>query len=173
MSLDRLRRLVAWRDQISSSILVALVLTVAVHQFFASASGVLSAWKGGGFGMYTTPHGVDSRATFLVIDGNALRLSPEDPAYTAWVAEGDAAVQAYMNRLQTAADRIRSYPKAEAADALMALAARVIWDGDLLGSWADIGPTPVSDMAIVVVEIARRPSANLIETRVVFEHAGQ
>jgi hypothetical protein len=170
--LEKLRQLLGRRDGVSSGILAALVLTVALHQFLTSAGGVLTPWKGGGFGMYTTPHGVDSRATFLVIDGKALRLAPPDPAFTAWVAEGDPAARAYMERLQAAADRLRPYPRAAEAGAVMAQAARVVWDGDLFDAWGDVGPSPVADMAVTVVEIARRPSAGVIETRVVFTHAG-
>jgi hypothetical protein len=167
-----MRQLLARRDGVSSGILVALVVVVALHQFMTSAGGVLTPWKGGGFGMYTTPHGVDSRATFLVINGKALRLAPPDPAYTAWVNEGDPAVRAYMNRLQDAASRLRPYPRAAGAEALMAQAARVVWEGDLFDTWDDVGPSPVADMVITVVEVARRPSAGVVETRVVFSHAG-
>jgi hypothetical protein len=171
--LDRLRRLFVWRDQIASGLLAVLILTVAVHQFLTSAGGVLSPWKGGGFGMYTTPHAELSRATFLIIDGRAVRLSPADPAYAAWVAEGDPAAEAYMDRLQVVSERMRSYPRAAAANELLSLASKVIWDGDLFGTWGDIGPAPVSDMAVAVVEIARRPMAGVIETRLVFQFGGE
>jgi hypothetical protein len=170
--LERLRRLVAGRDRVTSALLATLVIAVALHQFLTSAGGVLTPWKGGGFGMYTTPHGVDSRVTYLVIDGNALRLAPPDPAFTAWVSEGDPAAQAYMERMQAAADRLRPYPSAAKAEALMAQAARVVWDGDLFGTWRDVGPSPVTDMEITVVEVARRPSVGVIDTRVIFTHAG-
>lgn len=170
--MEQVRRLLARWDGVSSFVLAALVFAVALHQFFTSAGGVLTPWKGGGFGMYTTPHGVDSRATFLVIDGKALRLAPPDPDFTAWVAEGGPAARAYMKRLEEAANSLRPYPRVAGAEALMAQAARVVWDGDLFGTWGDLGPSPVADMAVTVVEIARRPSAGVIETRVVFTHAG-
>jgi hypothetical protein len=171
--LERLQRLIGRHDWVATGVLAALVIGVALHQMWASAAGVLTPWKGGGFGMYTTPHGIEARATFLLIEGRALRLSPPDPALTAWVAEGEPAARAYMERLLALASRMRPYPDEAEAQAVMALAARVIWEGELFDRWSDVGPSPVADMAVAVIEVARRPSAGEISSRVVFRAEGQ
>jgi hypothetical protein len=171
--LERLRRLVARFDVAMSLGLATLVILVAVHQFLISAGGVLSPWKGGGFGMYTTPHGMQSRATFLSVNGYALRLSPPDPAFLDWVAKVDPASADYLMDLQDRADRMRPYPQPEAAERLMAAASKVVWDKALFDAPVEIGRQPASAMQVTVMELARRPSVGLFETREVFRHAGQ
>jgi hypothetical protein len=153
--------------------LAALAISVALHQFITSQNGVLSPWKGGGFGMYTTPHGVTARATFLIVDGHPLRLAPPDPAFTAWVESVDPSSASYLKDLQSAAAEMRTYPRAAAAERLLRQASRVVWDGDLFGTWSDPGQQPTSAMSVTVIELAHRPSQGVIDTRVVFSHAGQ
>jgi hypothetical protein len=157
----------------ASGLLALLVLVVAAHQFLTSRDGVLSAWKGGGFGMYTSPHGIDARVTFLIVDGHPLRLAPADPVFAAWAESGDRRSAEYLARLVNLAERMRTYPKAGQADQLMALAVRVVWEGDLFGTWRDPGQQPSSALEVVVIEVARRTSVGAIETRVVFRHAGE
>jgi hypothetical protein len=155
-----------------SWLLVVVVLAVAAHQYFTSASGVLTAWKGGGFGMYTTPHGSAARAAFLVVDGNPLRLAPADPAFVDWAKSVDPASAAYLDDLVDQAEAMQSFPRDAAADKLMRAAARVVWDKDLFGTWTDVGLQPVTSMSVVVIEVARRPSSGVIDSRVVFDRAG-
>jgi hypothetical protein len=171
--LERLRRLVARHDVAMSWGLAALVILVASHQLVVSAGGVLTPWKGGGFGMYTTPHGIHSRATFLSVNGYALRLAPPDPAFLDWVAEVDPASADYLMDLQERADGMRPYPQPDAAERLMAAASKVVWDKALFGAAVEIGRQPASAMQVTVIELARRPSVGRFETREVFRHAGQ
>ncbi|MCU0826758.1 MAG: hypothetical protein MUE52_04985 [Tabrizicola sp.] len=149
-----------------------LMVGVFGHQFVTSQGNVLSPWKGGGFGMYTQPHGIEERAAFLVIDGNPLRLAPADPEFLAWVERGDPASAAYVKRMMAEADRMRSFPRAAQAERLMAAGSRLVWDKALFGTWTDVGPVPVDQMSVTVIEVVRRPSTGTIETRVVFSHAG-
>jgi hypothetical protein len=153
--------------------LAVIVLLVAGNQFLTSAGGVLSPWKGGGFGMYTTPHGVHSRVTFLTVNGYALRLAPPDPAFMDWVATVDPGSADYLMDLQDRADRMRPYPQPDAAEQLMAAASKVVWDKALFGAPVEIGRQPAGAMQVTVMELARRPSVGRFETRVVFRHAGQ
>lgn len=170
---ERLRRLVARRERWASGLLFAMVIGVAAHHFVTSRDGILSPWKGGGFGMYTTPHGIADRTTFLIVDGKPLRLSPPDPALTDWIDSVDPASADYLQRMVSLAGGMLSYPRAEAADKLMRQAARVVWDKALFKSETDVGRQPASAMVVTVMEIARRPSAGVLQTRVVFEHAGE
>lgn len=170
--MERLRRVFERHDVLMSWLLLIAVLAVAAHQYLTSASGVLTAWKGGGFGMYTTPHGTLARATFLVVDGNPLRLAPADPAFSAWAKGVDPGSASYLDDLVDQAEAMRSYPRDAAADKLMRAAARVVWDKDLFGTWTDVGQQPATAMSVVVIEVANRPSSGVIDSRVVFERAG-
>ena len=49
----------------------------------------------------------------------------------------------------------------------MRAAARVVWDKDLFGTWTDVGQQPATAMSVVVIEVARRPSSGVIDSRVV------
>jgi hypothetical protein len=165
-------RFVARREWWFSSLLAALVFGVALHQFITSRDGVLSPWKGGGFGMYTTPHATVERATFLTVDGKSLRLSPPDPALTEWIDSADPVSARFLRNMVRAAGTMRNYPRAAQADQLMRQGARVVWEKELFDSLTDVGRQPATAMSVTVMEIARRPSAGVLETRVVFEHAG-
>ena len=171
-AVERVRRVIDRHDVLLSWLLVIAVLAVAAHQYLTSASGVLTAWKGGGFGMYTTPHGTTARATFLVVDGNPLRLAPADPAFAAWAESVDPASATYLDGLVDQAEAMRAFPRDAAADRLMRAAARVVWDKDLFGTWTDVGQQPATAMSVVVIEVARRPSSGVIDSRVVFDRAG-
>ena len=171
--MERLRQLVGRHDLAFSWVLALVIISVAANQFVATASGVFSPWKGGGFGMYTTPHGIHSRATFLIVDGQALRLSPPDPAFADWIASVDPASAGYLKRLQADAAQMRPQPTVAAADRLMAAATRVVWDKAAFGGRADPGRQPASAMRVSVMELARRPSVGAFEIREVFSHAGE
>jgi hypothetical protein len=122
--------------------------------------------------MYTTPHPFADRAIFLVIDGMPLRLAPRNPDFEAWVATVAPSSAGYLKRMQSLADRMRSYPRAADADHLIALAARVVWDKSLFGAWQDVGRQPAERLRVVVLEVARRSSTSEITSRVVFTHGG-
>lgn len=170
--LERFRQFIARHSVAALRGLLILICGVALHQFVTSQNRVLSAWKGGGFGMYTTPHGFDARATFLIVDGHSLRLAPLDPAFKAWMDSVDPSSAAYLKRMADMADSMRSYPRKADADRLMKAASRVLWDKELFDTWMALGKQPVSAMRVVVTEIARRPSVGVIESRVVLDQAG-
>lgn len=171
--MERVRHFVGRHVIGGSRALLLIMLGTAAHQFYTSWDGMLSPWKGGGFGMYTAPHPENARATYLIVDGHALRMAPPDPKLVAWIASVDPGSAQYLERLVEQARTMRSYPRAAAADRLMAGAARVIWDKVLLDAWLDVGVQPASEMEVVVMEIARRPSESIIETRIIFSHAGE
>lgn len=170
--LERFRQFIARHSVVALRGLAILISAVALHQFITSQNRVLTAWKGGGFGMYTTPHGVNARATFLIVDGHSLRLAPLDPAFEAWMDSVHPSSAAFLKRMTEMADEMRTYPRKGNADRLMRAAARVRWDGDLFESWLSVGKQPVSAMRVVVIEVARRPSVGVIESRIVLDQAG-
>jgi hypothetical protein len=171
--LERVRQFVGRHAKVASALLGALVILVAAHQFIRSHDHVLSAWKGGGFGMYTTPHPFAARATVLVIDGNPLQLAPKNPSFEAWVRTVAPSSAAYLGRLHGLATRMRSYPDAAAANRLIALAARVTWDKSLFDTLQDVGRQPAGSIRVVILEIARRPSVGQITSRIVFQEGGE
>ena len=150
-----------------------MVLAVAVHQIHATITGPLTAWKGGGFGMYTTPHGTNDRAVYLHLGNGVLRLTPPDPAFTAWVATVDPGSAEYLAALARMAAGLRHFPTDAAARRLMDKAARVQWDASLLATAkGNGGRFAPAQMRVTVTELARRPSVQAIDTRVVFAAAG-
>lgn len=117
-------------------VLVAAAFLIAANQFLATRFGEQSAWKGGGFGMYTDPH-PQNRKVWLVLEAggaeHAVALWPVTEALAANAAAPEAA------RLQQAVDL--AYELSTSVDP--ARAARLAGLGGRLG-WR-LGPdgTPV------------------------------
>lgn len=92
---------------------IVIPLIVGAFQIYFSKSDNLSAWRGGGFGMYTEPHPVKSRVAFLInqseSSNNWIQVYPIDPRL-----EGDSSINKdYLKHLRAisgiAANRI-SFP---------------------------------------------------------------
>lgn len=171
--MGRIRKLLERYDQVVTALLVALVVAVAGHQFMASAGGVLSPWKGGGFGMYTAPHGIGHRAVFLVVDGHSLRMTPDDRGFTDWIKSVDPASAKYLNNMIKVATDMVTYPDDAAADRLMSMASHVVWDKVLFDVETEVGRHPANAMAVTVIEVAFRPSKGVIDSRIVFSKTGE
>lgn len=175
-----MRRLLARSPLTSSAVLAALVLGVAAHQFWLSATGPLSAWKGGGFGMYTTPH-INARAVWLHLPGGqAIRLHPPTAATLDWIDSSAPAGAAHLAALLHAAEVMRTNPTAENASALLRQAAVVKWPAGLdpaLGlGWPAAGQDSqrhdLTALSLSVTELARRPFAGQFGQSVIFTLSG-
>ena len=107
-----------------------VLLQVAMHR-----STALTAWKGGGFGMYTEPH-PDQRSIVLEIDNGAgqIVLWPETEAMRDWRLSLSPAGAQAVSSIQAQAGRLRFYPRKSNATALLDRAARFRWDAGLLGT---------------------------------------
>lgn len=165
--MERVRHWVGRRADLGGVVLALLVLAATLHQIYASKTGTLTPWKGGGFGMYTAPHG-SARAVFVVLGDTALRLAPPDAALAGWVKSLDPDSAAFLNGLIHEADVLRHYPRRDPAARLMAWVARVHWAPELVGSGGTDGLFGRDQMQVIVTELARKPVAGLIEQRVIF-----
>lgn len=128
-----------WTGQNAHLVIAALAMVVAANvlfQAYTHKTTPLLAWKGGGFGMYTEPHAEDRSVwlTFKGADGTAsVRVWPETPNYIAWRDKGGLRGTAFLNTITYQAERLRYYPRAGQADALIVLAARLRWPESMIG----------------------------------------
>lgn len=169
--MERVRRWVAWQADLGCVALAVLVLAATLHQFYASKTGTLTPWKGGGFGMYTAPHG-SARAVFVMLGDTPLRLAPPEEALLQWVDTLDRESAAFLNGLIKEAGALRSYPRAVPAAQLMTGVARVHWAAGLAGAGGTDGLFGRAQLRVIVTELARRPVAGRMEQRVIFTAGG-
>ena len=66
-------------------LIIIIPIIVAGIQIYLNKADTLSAWRGGGFGMYTEPHPVKSRVAFLINntnpENNWIRVYPLDERF--------------------------------------------------------------------------------------------
>ena len=134
-----MRRLVEFIGLRAPALIWALAVLAAANvliQLYTHKTTALTAWKGGGFGMYTEPH-VDSRSVWLTftIGGQSahLRLWPESEAMSVWRADISVQNSAALGRITDAAEQLRYYPDHGAAADLLTTATRVRWRDTLTG----------------------------------------
>mgnify|MGYP000395070035 CR=1 FL=1 len=124
------------RAQLAVSVLALVVGANVLLQMYMHKTTPLTAWKGGGFGMYTEPHGED-RSVWIEVEGQngvgAIRLWPPTTEFSQWVSTAGPSGQAYINALQRSAERLRFFPKSQQSKELIARAARVRWPNSLIG----------------------------------------
>lgn len=174
--MQRLRALLSSHMALACGILAALVLTLAAHQIYASKTGTLTPWKGGGFGMYTAPHG-NARAVFLMLGDTALRLSPPDPALEVWQETLNHKSAGYVAQMLSQADDFRYFPREPQAEGLIEQAALVRWgavfaQGVLSPLGGQDGKFDPKDIRVVVTELARQPVAGRLEQQIIFSTGG-
>ena len=123
----------------AGALVIALALLAAGNvalQMFTHKSTALTAWKGGGFGMYTEPH-PDSRSVWLTfstgVETSSLRLWPEAENMTDWRGEVSLKGRKSLGKVTAMAERLRFYPSKEAAHELLALVLRIRWKQELTG----------------------------------------
>ena len=169
--MDRVRQAVARQVNLGCLALAALVVAATLHQIYASKFDRLTPWKGGGFGMYTAPHGT-ARAVFVMLGDTPLRLAPPENALEDWIDGLDRDSAAFLKGLVQQATALRFYPQTEPARRLMASVARVHWPTDLAGAGGVDGLFKPAQLQLIVTELARRPVAGHLEQRVIFTLGG-
>lgn len=176
-----MRRLLSRNPKISSAALFLAVAGVAVHQMWVSSQGALTAWKGGGFGMYTAPHIHDRQVWLLLPTGHAIRLHPPTPTTLDWIASLDPGSARFLRQLLGDAEHMRSLPNDTAAASVLRRASRVAWPESLdpgLGiAWPAANQAgqvhALADLRLSVTELARRPSVGRFEQTEIFALSGQ
>ena len=176
-----MRHLLSRNPKLSSAALFLAVAIVAAHQMWVSAQGSLTAWKGGGFGMYTAPHINDRQVWLLLPTGHAIRLHPPTTTTLDWIASLDPGSARFLRRLLDDAEHMRSFPTEAAAASLLRRASRVAWPDSLdpaLGlAWPAANQTgavhPLPDLRLSVTELARRPSVGRFEQTEIFALSGK
>lgn len=169
--MERIRHWVVRHVDLGCAALAALILAATLHQIFASKTGTLTPWKGGGFGMYTAPHG-SARSVFVMLGARPLRLAPPDAALEAWIVTLDRESAVFLNGMIRRAETLRNYPHDAAAAQLMADVARVHWAAGLSGAGTADGLFKRDQLRLIVTELARKPVAGGMEQRVIFAVGG-
>lgn len=170
--MEQARHWVGRYVDVGCAVLAALILAATLHQIYASKTGTLTPWKGGGFGMYTAPHGT-ARAVFVMLGDTPLRLAPETEALEAWIDTLDRDSAEFLNGLINAATALRNYPRDAPARQLLADVARVHWAAGLAGAGGVDGLFKRDQLRLIVTELARKPVAGVMEQRVIFTAGGQ
>lgn len=95
----------------------------------------LTAWKGGGFGMYTEPH-ADARSVWAAFAGEGgtayLRLWPEDPRLAGWRKSVSTRSADFLSRQVWLAERFRYNPRDGQARTMTENLARVRFPGTVV-----------------------------------------
>ena len=169
--MEQVRQAVARYANLGSVLLGALVLAATLHQIYASKTGTLTPWKGGGFGMYTAPHGT-ARAVFVMLGERPLRLAPPEDPLEEWIETLDRDSAVFLNGLIQSATVLRSYPREDPARRLMADVARVHWAQGLAGTGGVDGLFKRDQLQLIVTELARKPVAGMMAQRVIFTAGG-
>lgn len=176
-----MRRLLAHNPKFSSAALFLAVAGVAAHQMWMSAQGPLTAWKGGGFGMYTAPHINDRQVWLLLPGGSAIRLHPATPTTLDRIASLDPGSARFLRGLLEDAEHLRSFPTDAGAISVLRRASRVAWPDSLDPArglaWPAANQTgtvhALPDLQLRVTELARRPSVGRFEQSEIFALSGE
>lgn len=124
---------IAQRGMLAVTVIAGLAAINVLVQTYMHKTTALTAWKGGGFGMYTEPH-PDQRTVLLEIGGGAAQLVlwPEGGNVSDWAGSLQPQGRKAVLSLQDQAARFRYYPRDRLAAALIDRAARFRWDNSLL-----------------------------------------
>lgn len=132
-------RLMDWIGARAGAFVAGLAVIVAANvliQLYMHRTTPLTAWKGGGFGMYTEPH-AEARTVWLTLKGQGglahLQLWPEANAFADWRGGVDAASNAFLARQVRSAERLRYYPRDHQTAELLSNLARVRLPSQLTG----------------------------------------
>ena len=179
--MERVRHWVGRRADLGGVVLALLVLAATLHQIYASKTGTLTPWKGGGFGMYTAPHINDRQVWLSLPGGSAIRLHPATPTTHDWIASLDPGSARFLRGLLEDAEHLRSFPTDAGAISVLRRASRVAWPDSLDPARGLAWPAAnqagtvhaLSDLRLSVTELARRPSVGRFEQSVIFALAGE
>ena len=154
--------------------LICLIVANAGFQFYTHKTTALTAWKGGGFGMYTEPH-ADGRTVWLEMRGNdgtvEMRVHPENEELRIWIdgvsLRGGAALQIISKQ----AEGLRYYPDKEKADALIKSVARIGWLDSITGGVAPkVGKTfKPEDIRVLVYDTVQNMQEKTLTRSKVFD----
>lgn len=111
-------------------LLVGLIVVNVFFQFYTHKTTALTAWKGGGFGMYTVPH-PDGRTIWLEMQGKdgvaEIRVYPENENLREWINGVSLRGGAVLQAITTQAALMRYFPDEQKAAALIDRVARIRW----------------------------------------------
>ena len=155
--------LIVRNGRMLSVLLIVVVAANALFQTYTHKTTALTAWKGGGFGMYTTPH-VESRSVWLTFkreDGVVqLRVWPEAQGMTEWRDSLNLSQSGSLGRITSMAEGMSYFPRTSNADPLLELASRIRWREDLRG-----GMKPADGKTFEEVEISVQVYENEFDIR--------
>ena len=127
---DRFVNLIGRNAKLLATMLICLIIANVIFQFFTHKTTALTAWKGGGFGMYTAPH-PDGRTVWLELQGLGgsveIRVYPENEELRSWINGVSLQGGAALRTITTQAKSLRHYPDEKKATALIDSVARIKW----------------------------------------------
>ena len=127
---DRFINLIGRNAKSLATVLICLIITNVFFQFFTHKTTALTAWKGGGFGMYTAPH-PDGRAVWLELQGQdgfvEIRVYPENEDLRNWINGVSLQGGAALRTITTQASLLRYFPDEKNAISLIDSVARIRW----------------------------------------------
>ena len=143
--------------------LIVLIVGNVFFQFYIHKTTALTAWKGGGFGMYTMPH-VDGRTVWLELQGDSgtveIRIYPENRQLREWINGVSLRGGAALQTISTQAESLRYFPDIQRANALIGSVARIRW----LNSFTN-GITPIDGQTFRSEDIRLRVYDNVQDMR--------
>lgn len=171
--IDGFINLIGRNAKLLATLLAVLIVANVCIQFYTHRTTALTAWKGGGFGMYIAPH-ADGRTVWLELQGAngvaQLRLYPENEGIRRWIDGVSLRGGVTLQKITNQAAGLRHYPRMKDANALIASAARIGWLDDLTG-----GITPKegkvfkpADIRILVYENYQDMRVGTLNRRIIF-----
>ena len=155
-------------------VLITLIIANAGFQFYTHKTTALTAWKGGGFGMYTEPH-ADGRTVWLEMRGGngtvEMRVYPENEELRAWVDGVSLRGGAALQIISSQAEGLRYFPDKQKADALIRSVARIGWLENITGGVAPkAGKTfKPEDISVQVYDTVQDMQAKTLTRSKVFD----
>ncbi len=158
--------------------LVGLIIANAGFQFYTHKTTALTAWKGGGFGMYTEPH-ADGRTVWLEMRGGngtvEMRVYPENEELRIWIDGVSLRGGAALQIISSQAEKLRHFPDQQKADALIQNVARIGWLDSITG-----GVTPKAgktfkpeDIRVMIYDTVQNMQAKILSRSMVFDTSGR
>lgn len=172
--LAKLINLIGRQANLAVSLLAVLVAANVLVQLYTHKTTALTAWKGGGFGMYTEPHAEDRSVWIQLVGADStanIRLWPASKEFLNWRELAGVAGRAFLDDFQQKAERMRFYPRNSGADALVNRASRVRWPENLVGETVPKQGRVFakSDIRVIVYENSYELAKQTVTRRVVFE----
>lgn len=165
------------RAKAAVTLLALVVAANVILQMYTHKTTALTAWKGGGFGMYTEPHGEDRSVWLQVagVDGIAsIRLWPPTDAFQDWRDSAGVSGRTFLDGFQRRAARMRFFPRESGAQDLISRAARMRWPENQLGT---VTPREgrlfaKTDIHLIVYENRFDIASKSVTRYAVFEYGG-